>query len=380
LNKSATYLKFAPTKYMYNNYPIIGISNHTAESIETWTAKWLADELKIQVNSIDTRKSFVKYGIDSLTLLMLTDDLGIWLQRRLPPTITWEYNSIEAIANYLAHESEFSVPETWSSLVKIQPSGSKPPFFGVHAIADNVIPYYNLARYWEQEQPVYGLQPQGLDGKQVPHNRFEDMAAHYIKEIRTIQPEGPYFLGGYSMGGGVALEMAQQLLKQGQKVAMLALFDAHGPKWIKPLPSLLFYARVSQHLANLSRLKPKEKLNYLKKKLSQRFYPEPQKHHESNLETELPLLKAHYQATTDYVYKVYSGHAILFRAIEQPEEQFRVVDPQLGWGRLIAGGLEIQEVPGNHFTLFSEPYVKVLAKKMKAYLEQAQANLNANCP
>jgi aspartate racemase len=362
---------------MYNKSPILGISNHTAESIETWIAKWLADELGIQVDLINTRKSFVKYGIDSLTLLMLTDDLGLWLQRRLPPTLAWEHNSIEAIAQYLTQKSDFSVAGTWSSLVKIQPGGSKPPFFGVHAVADNVIPYYNLARYWDREQPVYGLQPQGLDGKQVPHNRFEDMATNYIREIRTIQPQGPYFLGGYSMGGAVALEMAQQLHAQGQKVAMLALFDAHGPEWIKRLP---FHARFSRHLDNLLRLEPKEKLTYVKKKLSQRFYSQPQEHHQAHVQEQSPLLEAHVQATRDYVYQVYSGRAILFRALEQPEDEFRVIDPQLGWGSLIAGGLEIQEVTGDHFTMFSEPYVRVLAEKLKACLDQAQANLDANYP
>ena len=362
---------------MYNNSPIIGISNHTAESIETWIAKWLADELKIQVDSVDTCKSFVRYGIDSLTLLMLTDDLGLWLQRRLPPTLLWEHNSINAIAQHLAHESDLWVSEPWSSLVKIQPDGSKPAFFGIHGKADNVIPYYNLARYWDREQPVYGLQPQGLDGKQVPHNRFEDMATHYIREIRTIQPSGPYFLGGYSMGGGIALEMAQQFQVQGQKVALLALFDAHGPEWVKPLP---FHARLFRHWGNLSQLKPKEKLtyvkNYVKRKSFHRFYLEPQEHHESELEYQSPLLEAHDQAMRDYAYQIYLGNAILFRAIEQDGDEFQEIDPQLGWGRLVAGGLEVQEVPGNHYSIFSEPYVKVLAEKLKACLEQAQVNLD----
>lgn len=363
---------------MYNNSPILGISGHTAESIETWIAKWLADELKIQVDSIDTCRSFVRYGIDSLTLLMLTDDLGLWLQRRLPPTLFWEHNSIKATAHHLAQE-RISVPGTWSSLVKIQPNGSKPPFFGIHGKADNVIQYYNLARYWNREQPVYGLQPQGLDGKQVPHNRFEDMATQYIREIRTIQPEGPYFLGGYSMGGVIALEMAQQFQAQGQKVAMLALFDSHGPEWIKPLP---FHALISRKVANLLRLEPKEKLtyvkNYVKRKLSNRFYLEPQEHHESELQYQSPLVEAHNQAIRDYVYQIYSGYAILFRAIEQHGDEFQVIDPQLGWSRLVAGGLEIQEVPGNHYSMFSEPYVRVLAEKSKACLEQAQVNLEAN--
>lgn len=353
---------------MYNN-SIIGISNYTTEFIENWMTKWLADELGIQSDSINTRKSFVQYGIDSLTLLMLTDDLGIWLQRRLPPTLAWEHNSIEAIAQHLAQESNLLAPGTSSSLVKIQPSGSKPPFFGVHGKADNVIPYYNLARYWDQEQPVYGLQPQGLDGKQVPHNRFEDMATHYIREIHSIQPEGPYFLGGYSMGACVALEMAQQLHAQGQKVALLALFDAHGPEWIKLLP---FHTRVSRHLANLLRLQPKEKLSYVKKKLLRRFYSEPQEQDKSHLQDQSPLLEAHDQAIKDYVYQVYSDHAILFRALDQPEDEFWVIDPQLGWGSLVARGLEIQEVPGNHYTMFSEPYVRVLAEKLQACLDRSQ--------
>jgi len=117
-----------------------------------------------------------------------------------------------------------------SSLVKIQPGGSKPPFFGVHGAGDGILVYYyyNLIPYLGPEQPIYGLQPQGLDGLQVPHSRIEDMAAYYIKEIRTIQPEGPYFLGGASMGAN-CLEMAQQLHAQGQKVAMLVLFDTYGP-------------------------------------------------------------------------------------------------------------------------------------------------------
>jgi len=118
-----------------------------------------------------------------------------------------------------------------SSLVKIQPGGSKPPFFGVHGAGDGILVYYyyNLIPYLGPEQPIYGLQPQGLDGLQVPHSRIEDMAAYYIKEIRTIQPEGPYFLGGASMGGKIVFEMAQQLHAQGQKVAMLVLFDTYGP-------------------------------------------------------------------------------------------------------------------------------------------------------
>jgi thioesterase domain-containing protein len=118
--------------------------------------------------------------------------------------------------------------------VTIQIGGSKPPLFCVHAIDGNVLVFQNLARHLDPDQPVYGLQAKGLDGKQAPHTRFEDMAADYIKEIRTVQPEGPYLLAGYSSGGVVAFEMAQQLQAQGQQVELLALIDSYCPVYFNP--------------------------------------------------------------------------------------------------------------------------------------------------
>src|SRR6185295_19030205 len=121
----------------------------------------------------------------------------------------------------------------WSSLVEIQPGGSRPAFFCVHALGGNVVEYYELARHLGEEQPFYGLQSQGFDGKRSPHTRVEDMAAHYIKELRELQPEGPYFIGGRSLGGMVAFEMAQQLRAQGQTIGLLALLDTYPSGYAK---------------------------------------------------------------------------------------------------------------------------------------------------
>jgi thioesterase domain-containing protein len=89
--------------------------------------------------------------------------------------------------------------------------------------------YYELAYLWGFDQPFYGLQPLGLDGEQSPFTRIEEMAAHYIEALRQVQPSGPYFLGGWSFGGLVAFEMAQQLLRAGHQVALLAIFDTLAP-------------------------------------------------------------------------------------------------------------------------------------------------------
>ena len=110
---------------------------------------------------------------------------------------------------------------------------SKPPFFCVHALGGNVLEYYDLARHLGDDQPFYGLQSAGLDGRRPPHTRVEDMAAHYIKEMRELQPEGPYFIGGRSLGGMVAFEMAQQLKAQGQTIGLLALLDTYPSGYAK---------------------------------------------------------------------------------------------------------------------------------------------------
>src|SRR5207245_6313728 len=118
-------------------------------------------------------------------------------------------------------------PRSATSLVSIQPNGDRPPLFCIHGESGNLLMYRSLARCFGPDQPVYGLKPQGLDGKHAPLTTIEDMAARYIKEIQVIQPAGPYFLAGYCMGGTIAFEMAQQLRWQGQRVDLLALLDTY---------------------------------------------------------------------------------------------------------------------------------------------------------
>src|SRR5207245_7945702 len=85
------------------------------------------------------------------------------------------------------------------------------PFFCMHAESGQVLIYREFAQLLGADQPVYALQAQGLDGTHPPHTTIEAMAAHYLDEIRTVQPEGPYFLGGFCLGAVISFEMAQQL-------------------------------------------------------------------------------------------------------------------------------------------------------------------------
>ena len=211
------------------------------------------------VHPIGITDDFFSLGGHSLLGVRLFAQIEEKFGKRLPLTTLFQAPTIEQLAEVLRRDS-WSPP--WSSLVPIQPGGSRPAFYCVHEYDGNVLHYRELARALGPDQPFFGLQAQGADGKRPPLSRFEDIAAHYVEEIRAFQPEGPYVLGGSSYGGLVAFEMAQQLYAQGQKVALLALFDTWSPGYLKLLTLPLNY-RISRHAGAISRLGLRERLVYV---------------------------------------------------------------------------------------------------------------------
>jgi thioesterase domain-containing protein len=240
-------------------------------------------------------------------------------------------------------------------------------------------PKFNLplAHHFALEQPLYGLAAQMLDKKYAPPNRVKDLAAHYIKEMRILQPEGPYFLAGLSFAGIVAYEMAQQLVTQDQKVALLVLFDTRCPTLsVKNLDFNSFEI----HLRNLSQLEMKEKLAYIMMKVkykieqylswikpfflkvAEKFYlkfklPMPYALHYSL------IVQANQKLASDYALQVYPGKVTLFRANYQPVRYDQISD--LGWSALAVGGLEIHEVPGRPYGCVSRASCSNASRKIE---------------
>lgn len=272
-----------------------------------------------------------------------------------------------------------TLPPT-SPLVPLSLGGSEPPFFCVHPMFGVVFPYLELAHHLKCDRSFYGLQPLGLDGKSRPLNKMEAIAAYYIEAIQTLQPHGPYYLGGWSFGGLVAFEMAQQLTQAGETVELLAILDTTAP-CTKPsffqslkflaktalwstLPFLLDFSALATH-----RLKSKNPwFSRWQWSAITRLMPEESRLRlldESAINAMLPIVYANSQATNDYVPQPYSHAIALFRATEQSDANRH--DETLGWGELVKN-IQLHEVPGNHLSLLKQPHVQVLAQQLRHYL------------
>jgi thioesterase domain-containing protein len=275
----------------------------------------------------------------------------------------------------------------WTSLVPIQPGGSKPPFFCVHGGGGNVLLYRELARHLGADYPFYGLQARGLDGSDDYLTTTEAMAESYLREIYELQPEGPYYLGGFCMGGQVAVEIAQRLVRDGQQVNLLFVIDTHNFNGIPPQLTLIdkvgnLGQKIKFHSSNVMQLGLKSQIAYLaeKSKIALRreiermrikivhlFKLNPHRDVSSGTREEF-IEDINDRAFLAYKPSVYPGKMTICK----PRRNYAFLrDPYNGWGEIAVGGLEIIELPSDPGGIFIEPYVQTLAEKLRAEIDQA---------
>jgi len=328
-------------------------------------------------------ENFFELGGHSLLAVRLLARIKQVCGQELPLAALFQAPTVAQLANLLRRQGW---SQRWAALAPLQPHGSKPPLFWVHGDASNVA----LPRYLDPEQPLYALLHQSQDGSRAQYTRVEDIAAHYLEEMRTVQPTGPYYLGGYCFGGMIAFEIAQQLYRQGQRVALLVLLDPSSPQQTPLLsaPSLRVRVDLARHWQRLAPLKTRERLTdilenvlgKLKGALS-RFNGSvnPVRRRIKKAVCELYLwtgypiplslrnfyiLSIYQQAIQAYKPYVYPGRILLLHSTEQASE------PPAGWEALGAGGVESHVVPGDHHTILHEPQIKIWATLLGLQLEK----------
>lgn len=260
-------------------------------------------------------------------------------------------------------------PDPVACLVAIKASGSLPPFFCVHAMLGSAFPYFRLALHLSPEQPFYGLQSLGLDGITPPLDSIEAMARHYVGLIRGVQPRGPYYLGGYSFGGWVAFEMAQQLVEAGEKVAVLAILGTgappsmSNPRLFEQINYMAQYSDDYRRLINNSYLSDAARVAAAPAAVPPGGAPPGAPPGLSPLAL---VAAVNNVAQFRYVPRPYGDRITLFVTGEQHAASFP--ETTLGWKMLSVKEVLVHLVTGNHLSMFEEPYVRDLADKLSTCL------------
>ena len=342
----------------------------------------------LRTKRVGIRDDFFTLGGHSLLAARMFTRIEERLRKTIPLATIFAAPTIEKLAQVIRTEGWTS---HWSVLVPIQQGGSRPPLFLMHGLHGNVLTYYGLRHHMPPDQPVYGVQAEGLHSGRASFVSLPEMAEYYIREIRSVQPSGPYFIGGFSGGGLLAYEMAQQLSAAGERIQFLALFDSYvevaGGYWLKSFSSRRALRMSLLALRANWQMTRKHGLSYVvgwKAKnaninlrimlwqLTGKLFAKTRsgRHLRASL---LNPAAAFTYAIRVYVPKPYSGPAVLFRA---PSSGFENSGLSEGWKNYITGNLEIQVIEGLHQDIFREPHIGRLAEQLTQTLESAQADQN----
>ena len=318
----------------------------------------------VRLNQLGIHDNFFEVGGDSIRGAVLINSLQKLIGEHIHVITIFEAPTVAQMAEYLCRHypsavnricgmdlpAGEAVSHEVSPLVELQHGDGRRPLFFVHPAGGNVFCYSDLARELGPEQSFYGLQSFGVTNGDAPPNEMSAIAARYLAELRRVQPEGPYLLGGWSMGGLVAYEMAQQLQLAGQEVELLALLDSHPASAWGQSTELDDEELLRQFKSDMNALPGAEEVQLESEQFDRLFQ----------------VFRANVQAMMRYQPQRYPGRITFFRPSDRMAEVS--IDPLDEWRNLAGDGVEVHVVPGDHYTMLKEPAVLVLADWLKVCL------------
>jgi len=335
-----------------SKHPKVATDRPTGETEERLAALWAQ---LLGKRDFGREDDFLDSGGDSLLAAQLVAlverTFGVWLPIRTlfeSGTIAQMAAVIETLPQTTAEQ-----PQRHVSLVPFQTSGSKPPFFMVHGHSGRSIGLGFIAPHLDADQPYYGFVARGMDGRLLPRRTIAAIAADYIREIKEVDPQGPYYLGGFCSGGMITYEMACQLITEGRQVALLALLDTAHPDFLTPPSRLLQTTRnVKLHIRRLLFRAFLAVGRRAPVRLGERIVNETIR-----------------RGAMTYVPQPYPGEVTLIRSAVH----FRSSDPDLGWTTRARQSIDLRPVPGDHSYILTRENISPAARQLQVCLNEAHA-------
>lgn len=340
----------------------------STKTIGTLTPIW---ERLLRRSRIGPEENFFDLGGNAVLAVQLAEEIAKLCAQDLPAEVISRAPTIAALAAVI----EQPTLSRFSRLVVLKPGPKEAPVFLVHGLDGALMKLGRMARSLSTAHPILGIQAPGLDGR-PPLDRVEDMAALYAKAIRERQPEGPYFLIGYSLGGMVAFEIARRLIADGDKIALLVMLDAY--PHLRQLPPnqrvRVVLQRAMQHLAEMRQMSPRKAFSYLWQRTRKRLglstaNADGQQARPSSAELVRSVYEKGAAALARYQPNGFYPGTVKF--VRSQSTSWFPKDPAPIWARFVQR-FECESVPGDHLSMLSDHFEEVAAV-LSRYVNEASA-------